>query len=129
MVKVVFLLKFLPDKDPAEVSRWWRTDHGALALKTPGLKRYVQNHFIAPIDEEHAEAGMPYQGMVEVWFDDHEAYEKAMASPEWQALEDDGYVGFQMGELQGGFVTEHIMRWEGLPDGRIYTSAGVIPES
>ena len=40
----------------------------------------------------------------------------------------DGVNGFEMASLEGGFVTEHIMRWEGLPDGRFYTSAGTVPE-
>ena len=127
MVKVIFLLKFREDMDPEDVRRWWRTEHGLLALKNLGMKRYVQNHWIAPIEQEHAVGGMPYQGCVEVWLESMEAYEATMASPEWKALEEDGVNGFDMSSLQGGFVTEHIMRWEGLPDGRIYTSAGEIP--
>src|SRR6266516_4873446 len=127
MVKVIFLLKFRPDLDKEEVRRWWRTEHGALALRNLGMKRYVQNHWIAPIASEHAEGGMPYDGCVEVWFEDREAYEATMASPEWQALEEDGVHGFEMGSLQGGFVTEHVMRWDALPDGRIYTTAGGVP--
>ena len=127
MVKVIFLLKFRPDLDPEAVRRWWRTDHGALALENLGMKRYVQNHFVEPIDSAHAGAGMAYDGCVEVWFEDREAYERTMASPEWKALEEDGIHGFDMGSLQGGFVTEHIMRWDAHPDGRIYTSAGTVP--
>ena len=69
----------------------------------------------------------PYQGCVEVWFDNMEDYEATMASPEWKALEEDGPNGFEMAELHGGFVTEHIMRWDAQPDARMYTSAGEIP--
>jgi uncharacterized protein (TIGR02118 family) len=127
MIKVCWLLTFRSDLDHDEVRRWWRTDHGALALQVPGIKRYVQNHFLDALDEDRAEGGMPFQGLVEVWFDDQESYDRAMASPEWRALEDDGINGFDMKVLYGGFVREHIMRWEGLPDGRIYTSAGDVP--
>ena len=104
-------------------------NHGDLALKVPGLKRYVQNHFLDPLDEARAEGGMPFQGLVEVWFDDQAAYDAAMASPEWRALEDDGPNGFDMTVLYGGFVREHVMRWDAVPDGRFYTSAGDIPDS
>jgi uncharacterized protein (TIGR02118 family) len=128
MVKVVWLLRFREDMDPEDVRKWWRTDHGALALKVPGLRRYVQNHLMAPLEAARAEAGMPFQ-MVEVWFDDLESYEQAMASPEWKALEEDGVNGLEMTALAGGFANEYIMRWDGLPDRRIYTSAGQIPES
>ena len=123
MIKVIFLLKFRPDKDPEEVRRWWREDHAALALRNRGMLRYVQNHWTAPIDPEHAVAGMPYQGCVEVWFEDLAAYEATMASPEWQALEEDGSNGFEMGALEGGFVTEYVMRWDATADGRFYESA------
>jgi hypothetical protein len=50
-----------------------------------------------------------------------------MASPEWKALEEDGVNGFEMGSLHGGFVVEHVMRWDALLDGRIYTTAGAVP--
>jgi uncharacterized protein (TIGR02118 family) len=129
MLKVIFLLKFRSDLDPADVRRWWRHEHGALALRNVGMKRYVQNHFVAPIDSEHAEGGLEYDGCVEVWFEDGEAYERTMASPEWKALEEDGPNGFQMTALQGGFVTEYVMRWDAQPDARILTSAGTVPDA
>jgi uncharacterized protein (TIGR02118 family) len=129
MVKVIWLLRFREDMDPEDVRKWWRTDHGALALKVPGLRRYVQNHLMDPLEEARAEAGMPFQGMVEVWFDDLDSYNAAMASPEWKALEADGVNGLEMTALAGGFATEYIMRWDGLPDRRIYTSAGQVPEA
>ena len=127
MVKVIFLLKFRRDLDPEEVRRWWRSDHGALALRNTRMRRYVQNHWQAPVDAEHAEGGLDFQGCVEVWFDNMEDYEATMASPEWQALEADGPNGFEMLELQGGIVTEHVMRWDAAPDARILTSAGAVP--
>src|ERR1019366_4338194 len=60
-------------------------------------------------------------GCVVVWFDTIQDYEATMASPEWKALEEDGFNGFEMAELNGGFVTEHVMRWDAQPDARIYT--------
>ncbi len=123
MIKVIFLFRFRRDMDPERVRDWWRNEHGALALENLGMRRYVQNHFIAPIDPAHAQAGMPYDGCVEVWFDDIEAYERTMASPEWKALEEDGQNGLDMASLAGGFVNEHVMRWDANPDRRPYTSA------
>ena len=116
MLKAIFLLRFRPDLDHDDVRRWWRTSHGALALKNLGMKRYVQNHFTGPIDPDRARGELTYQGVVEVWFEDQDAFDAAIASPEWKALEDDGPNGFLMDGIQGGFVTEHVMRWEGRPD-------------
>ena len=67
MIKVCWLLTFRSDIDHDEIRRWWRTDHGQLALKVPGLKRYVQNHFLDPLEAERAEGGIPFQGRVELW--------------------------------------------------------------
>jgi uncharacterized protein (TIGR02118 family) len=127
VIKVILLLKFRADLDKEHVRHWWLTEHAELALRNLGMKRYVQNHWVAPIAAEHAAGGMPYDGCVEVWFEDREAYEATMASPEWKALEEDGPNGFDMEVLHGGFVNEHVMRWDALPDGRVYTSAGEIP--
>ena len=123
MVKVIFLMKFREDLDPEEVRRWWRNDHGALALRNMGMRRYVQNHFKGPVDEEYALGGMEFDGCVEVWFDDLETCRWTLASPEWQALDADGPNGFDMSVAMGGFVTEHVMRWDAAPDQRPYTAA------
>jgi uncharacterized protein (TIGR02118 family) len=123
MLKVIFLFKFRSDLDPEEVRRWWLNDHGALALKNLGMKRYVQNHFVGAIDPEHAAAELAYDGCVEVWFEDREALEQTLASPEWQALEEDGPNGLDMTTVMGGYVNEHVMRWDADPDRRPYTSA------
>ena len=128
MIKTMWILTFREDLDPAEVSTWWRTSHGELALKVPGIKRYVQNHYV-PIAEgvEGAAGGLDFQGVVECWFDDEAGFDNAMESPEWAALEADGYAGLEMTKLQGGAVREHVMRWDALPDGRVYTASGDIP--
>ena len=97
MVKVIFLMKSRKDLDPDEVRRWWRNDHGALALRNMGMRRYVQNHFKGPVDEEYAQGGLEFDGCVEVWFDDLETCRRTLASPEWQALDADGPNGFDMG--------------------------------
>jgi uncharacterized protein (TIGR02118 family) len=94
MVKVIFLLTFRRDLDREEVSKWWRTDHGALALKNTGTTGRRRSQPSTP-------RGHALQGCVEVWFDNMEDYEATMASPEWQALEADGVNGFDMAELHG----------------------------
>jgi uncharacterized protein (TIGR02118 family) len=124
MVKVIFLMKFRKDLDPEDVRNWWRNDHGALALRNMGMRRYVQNHFTGPVDEEYALGGLEFDGWVEVWFDDIETWRRTLASPEWQALDADGPNGFDMTVAMGGFVTEHVMRWDAAPDRRPYTAAG-----
>ena len=116
MFKMVLVLKFRPDMDPEEVRNWWRNPHGALGLEVPGLVRYVQNHWVAPVGDVYEERPLPYDGSVDCWFESQEACEKAMASPEWAALVEDGPAGFDMSSLQACEVIEHVMRWDGQPD-------------
>ena len=50
MYKVIWLVKFRKDMERDEVLRWWRGRHGDLAGATPGMIRYVQNHWVSPLD-------------------------------------------------------------------------------
>ena len=123
MLKVIFLFKFRSDLDKADVVAGGSTIYGSIALKNPGMKRYVQNHFVGAIDAEHAEAGMGFDGCVKVLFENREAYERTMASPAMEGArggraERSGHV-----DAEGGFVNEHVMRWDADPDRRPYTSA------
>ena len=126
MYKCVWLIKFRPELDPEEVRRAWRTTHGELALKVPGIKRYVQNHWV----ETPTDGDRTYDGSVDCWFDDRESFEAAWSSPEWKALLEDDVRLFDRTRtpaFEGGVVYEYVMRWDGLPDGRVYHTAGPLP--
>ena len=68
--------------DAEAFRRYWRETHGPLAAKLPGIRKHVQNHSIVDPD------GKPptYDGYAEAWFDNAEALDQAMASPEGQAV-------------------------------------------
>ena len=123
MYKCVWMIKFRPELDPDEVREAWRTSHAALALKIPGIRRYVQNHWVAgPMGAERT-----YDGTVDCWFDSRESFEAAWTSPEWQALLEDDVRLFDRTltpAFEGGVVNEYIMRWDALPDGRFYRASG-----
>lgn len=129
MYKVIWLHRFRKDADPVAVRDWWLNHHGPMALRAKGLRRYVQNHWIEPIEGVNE---LAFDGHVDAWFDSRDAYLETMASPEWQALVDDGPGGFDpdtlMPNMIAGAVNEHIMRWDALPDRRTYRASGPIPE-
>lgn len=54
----------------------WLEVHSAIAVKVPGLRKYVIN----PIDREQY-PDSPIDGFSELWFDSLEAAEAAFASP------------------------------------------------
>ena len=127
MYKCVWMIRFRPELDPDAVRLAWRTTHAELALKIPGIRRYVQNHWIT--DPTGAERR--YDGTVDCWFDDRAAYEAAWASPEWKTLlEDDVKLFDRVTEpaWEGGVVEEYVMRWDASPDGRPYKASGPTPD-
>jgi uncharacterized protein (TIGR02118 family) len=122
--KVIWLVKFRKDMQRNEVLRWWRGHHGDLARATPGMIRYVQNHWVSPLDPPTqlpiSGAEPAFDGHAEHWFENREAYEAAMQSEEWKKTRVDGPVGFDSSTLVGGLLEEYVVNWDTGPDGREY---------
>ena len=119
MYKVIWLAKFRQDLPRDEVLTWWRGHHAELAKATPGMLRYVQSHWVSGLNPDtHMPEGEPfYDGHAEHWFADRASYERAMASPEWQATLIDGPNGFER-SLVGGELEETVISWDTMDDGR-----------
>ncbi len=102
MFKIMFLVHKRPDLDREEFYRYWREDHGPIAAKLPGIRRYVQNHSIPDSD-----GGLPtYDGFAEAWFDDAESFERALESPEGVAALDDAAKFMDMDRMTSFPVNE-----------------------
>lgn len=109
MIKSIALAYRQPNLTHEEYNRYWKEEHAPLAAKLiPGLRRYVQNHFVEI-------PGMEYQGdgIVEMWYDNVEAYQESMKfihSPAGRPLVEDG-MKFASMERGGGFwiVEEHVV--------------------
>ena len=67
--------------DVHDFRRHWRETQGAISARIPGVRKYIQDHTIAAPNGDTP----PYDGLAEMWFDNKEALEQAMASPEAQA--------------------------------------------
>jgi len=91
MVKAIFTAARLPGLSLDEFSQRWRTVHGPLAARTPGLRRYVQNHVLP---DAYAVSRPTHDGFSELWFDDLDALRTAVTSPEWRTLREDGQTLF-----------------------------------
>ena len=120
MYKVIWLAKFQPDVPREQVLEWWRGHHAALAKATPGMLRYVQSYWVEALDAKTQQpAGKPglYDGHAEHWFESKEAYDAAMASPEWKQTLIDGPRGFTE-DLVGAVLEETVISWDRMEDGR-----------
>jgi uncharacterized protein (TIGR02118 family) len=106
MVKAIYIASKLPGLTLHEFFDHWRNYHGHLAATVPGLRRYVQNH---AVPEAYAEGGQTHDGWAELWFDDLAALQKAVKSPQWQAMREDGATLFD--SHQGiGVARERIQK-------------------
>jgi uncharacterized protein (TIGR02118 family) len=112
MIKSITLAYKKPGMTREEFSRYWKEQHGPLAARLiPGMRKYVQNHVItAPGYQFEAD------GIVEMWYDDLEAFKQSMdfvRSPAGRELAVDGAKFCEM-RPGGNFwlAEEHIIKDE-----------------
>jgi uncharacterized protein (TIGR02118 family) len=91
VIKSLTLLTRKPHLTHEQFMKHWVEIHGPLARKVPGIRRYVQTHIL----EERKRPDVPssdveIDGIAELWYDDREAMQKAISSPEGKALYADG---------------------------------------
>jgi len=108
MIKVILLLKKKEGFSDEEFIRYWKEEHGPLALKLlPGARRYVQNH---PVKMP----GVEYEadGIAEIWFDDLDAFQRFMKwreTDEAKPLIEDEKRYLDRSKVRRFIVEEHIM--------------------
>ncbi len=104
MIKSLSLLTRRPELTHEQFVKHWLEIHAPLALKVPGVRRYVQTHIIG----ERTRPDIPttevdVDGVAELWFDDLEAMARSNATPEAKALHADGALF--IGHIKS-FITE-----------------------
>jgi uncharacterized protein (TIGR02118 family) len=106
MIKTIALAYRKPGLTREEYNRYWREEHGPLAARLiPGVKKYVQNHFIEV-------PGQKYEGdgIVEMWYEDIESWQKAMqAIGSSEELMKDAANFCRMGRGGSWVVEEHVI--------------------
>ena len=93
LVKGVFQLGAKPGSTPADFRTHWAEIHSKLALKMPGIRRYVQSQLI---DEAYAYARPRFDGVAHVYFDSAEAMADSFASQAGKADLADGELFIDM---------------------------------
>ncbi|HLF76341.1 MAG TPA: EthD family reductase [Dehalococcoidia bacterium] len=108
MINAIFMVNRVPGLHHNRLFEHWSQVHAPLAAKLPGLRRYTQNHAYL---EAFARGAMTHDGWSEFWFDDFQSFQRAAASPEWQAMQEDGRSIFcpEMGIVIG---TEYVQKDE-----------------
>ena len=91
MIRRVSILTRRPELTHEQFVRHWESVHGSLALKVPGIRRYVQSHIIdesfrddIPVTEDQID------GIAELWYDNLDALKMSSETPEAKELYADG---------------------------------------
>ncbi len=108
MIKTIGLLTRKSDWTHERFVRHWVDTHAPLALKVPGLRRYVQNHIRGERTRADIQAtAVEIDGIAELWFDDQAALEAAARTPEMKALHADGALF--IGRIKSWVVEEKVV--------------------
>jgi uncharacterized protein (TIGR02118 family) len=116
MIKLVYVVQARDDVTPEEFHRYWLEEHGPLVASVAEdirARKYVQSHTIeTPLNQALVESrGMApiHQGITEVWWDNMEDLEAAVATAEGAAaaarlVEDEAkFIDFSRSTI---FITE-----------------------
>ena len=74
-----------PGMTSAAFLEHWQKEHTGVVSAIEGLRRYIQNPAAGLIDG----VPNPYEGMVEVWFDDFQAIDRLRKSDYWDTIVED----------------------------------------
>jgi uncharacterized protein (TIGR02118 family) len=108
-IKRISLVQRKPGMSKEEFFRYWKDVHGPIALKLPGLLRYVQSHATPSM---YANGDPPFDGAAQVWFADLAAMERAFSSQEYlEEARPDGAKFIAPDGVVGLVVEENRVVW------------------
>lgn len=111
MIKSIALAHRKEGLTREEFNRYWKEEHAPLAARLiPGVRRYVQNHFVEV-------PGCRYNGdgIVEMWYDSVDSFRKAMEFIHSDAGKELVIDGSRFAEMKDGglwIVEEHVIKDE-----------------
>ncbi len=94
MIKVLSFTARRPEFSPAAFARYWHDIHAPMWASIPGIRGYVVSSIIAENVRRDVPtlAMAPFDGVVEIWYDDMASMASSAGSPEGQAWRKDSAV-------------------------------------
>lgn len=106
LVKGVFQLGAKPGLTYAQFRKHWREIHSRVALKMPGIQRYVQSQLI---DEAYVYARPRFDGVAHVYFESAQAMADSFESPAGKDDLADGELFIDMPKMAFFVAREHVV--------------------
>jgi uncharacterized protein (TIGR02118 family) len=106
MKKMVFVRK-RSDIRKKDFENLWLKEHAEFFRNLPGVKRYVINLVVQPLEEE----GMPYDGIAELWYDNEDDFRRTENSEEFKKFLKENNPRFQsVPDRRSVLVKEYIIK-------------------
>ena len=117
-VKMAELFKKRPGMPLDEFHDYWLNQHSKVVMGLQGIERYVQNH---PLPWSRDNIELPFDGIVEVWFESREVMRQNGESAYWVELVADEEKFIDRSDVTLLLAEEHVVK-EGPtnPDGVKY---------
>lgn len=106
MLKFVVVLYRRPDLTPEQFRNCLRKEHGLMAERLPGLRRYVQNHVVPDVTRTHP----GWDAVIELFWDNWEAMEAAWKTPEGEQATDHLAEFANLSRSTWSVVSEEVRR-------------------
>jgi uncharacterized protein (TIGR02118 family) len=107
MPKLAAFIKRKPGMAVEDFQSYWRNNHGPLACRVPGIRRYVQCHVRR---SAYANGREPlYDGVAETWFEDEAAMKAGTETAEYRAVRADEPNFIAPGRLPFIVAIEHLI--------------------
>ena len=106
-VKAIEFFTRKPDLTPEAFRRHWLDTHAPLAVRVPGVRRYVIS--ATRLSAYAAGRQPPYDGAALMWFESHDARRGAGRSAEYQALIADRAAFLASGQPPFILTREHVI--------------------
>jgi uncharacterized protein (TIGR02118 family) len=114
MVKVVAIVKRRPGMAVEAFQQHWRTTHGDVVAKLPGLRRYVQSPTRLA---GYRKGEPPWDGIAELWFDSMDALRALRGTPAQAAVDADEARFIDHASMTILVTDEHVMKDAPVPAG------------
>jgi uncharacterized protein (TIGR02118 family) len=103
MIKAMWRLRRKPGLTVADFKDYWLKVHAPIALKLPGLRRYVQCHAVAGA---YSYGAPRWDGVAQTWFDDAASLKRMLDSDEFKLRDGPDGRNF-IGATEALVVQEH----------------------
>ncbi|HTK34045.1 MAG TPA: EthD domain-containing protein [Caulobacteraceae bacterium] len=92
MIKIISLLRRKDGMTHEAFVRHWEHVHAPMLRNLPEVRRYVQSHIVTERPTPLGAIDGEIDGIVELWFDDLEAFERSWRSPANKAVVEDSHT-------------------------------------